>query len=59
MNSSKNSSKLNVYKELLQYKKEWLNLRFQKTLGNLKNTARIKFVKKKIAIIHTILNKKK
>jgi large subunit ribosomal protein L29 len=43
--------------ELLKYKKEYFNLRFQKVLGELNNTSRIKVVKKSIARIFTVLNK--
>jgi len=42
--------------ELLKYKKEYFNLRFQKVLGELKNHSRIKRVKKNIARIFTVLN---
>jgi len=37
------------------FKKELFNLRFQKTLGELKNTSRVSFVKKTIARINTEL----
>ncbi|WP_236869695.1 50S ribosomal protein L29 [Candidatus Bandiella numerosa] len=43
--------------ELLKYKNEYFNLRFQKVLGELNNTSRIKVVKKSIARIFTALNK--
>lgn len=42
--------------ELLKYKREYFNLRFQKALGELPNPARIKVVKKSIAKIFTALN---
>ena len=42
--------------ELLKYKREYFNLRFQKALGELPNPARIKVVKKNIAKIFTALN---
>ena len=35
--------------ELLRYKKEQLNLRFQKASGQLDNTARVRVVRKTIA----------
>ena len=41
--------------ELLKYKKEYFNLRFQKVLGELSNTSRMKEVKKSIARIFTAL----
>jgi large subunit ribosomal protein L29 len=40
------------------YKKELLNLRFQKTLGELKNTARFSQVRKNVARLNTELIKK-
>jgi len=42
--------------KLNNYRKESLNLRFQKTSGQLENTARISKVKKEIARIKTVLN---
>lgn len=39
---------------LLQQKKEALNLRFQKTNGELENTARIRQVRRTIARIRTM-----
>lgn len=41
--------------ELEKYKKELLNLRFQKALGELANSARIRQVKKTVARIKTKL----
>lgn len=41
---------------LRELKEELFNLRFQKTTGQLKNTARIKEVKKDIARILTIMH---
>ena len=40
--------------ELLRYKKEQLNLRFQKASGQLDNTARVRVVRKTIAKLKTI-----
>jgi len=45
-----------LQRELVKYKKEYLNLRFQKSLGELPNTSRIQAVKKIIARILTMLN---
>ncbi len=42
--------------ELHKYKKEYFNLRFQKVLGKLTDTSRIKVVKRNIAKIVTALN---
>ena len=41
--------------KILLLKKELFNLRFQQTLGELKNTSRFSFVKKAIARINTEL----
>ena len=40
---------------LTNYKKEGMNLRFQKSMGQLEKPSRIKFVRKEIARINTIL----
>jgi large subunit ribosomal protein L29 len=45
-------------KNLIALKKELFNLRFQQTLGELKNTSRFSFVKKSIARIKTELTKR-
>ena len=42
---------------LTEQKKEAFNLRFQKTSGELENTARIRIVRRTIARIETLLNK--
>lgn len=44
---------------LSEFKKELFNLRVQKVLNRLKNTARIKHVRKSIARICSILKEKK
>ena len=44
---------------LLLSQKELFNLRFQKVLGELKNTSRFLKVRKKIARIYTELNTRK
>jgi len=41
-----------------QYKEELFNLRFQNAIGQLKNTSRIKDVRKTIARVLTITNEK-
>ena len=43
---------------LLQGKKELLNLRFQKASGQLENTARIGEVRREIARVKTMVNRK-
>ena len=42
--------------ELVKLKKEQFNLRFQKSMGQLEKPSRIKFVRREIARINTILN---
>ena len=44
--------------ELQKLKKESFNLRFQKASGQLENTARVRFVRRSIARILTVLNSK-
>ena len=51
-------SQSQLKKELLSYKKEQFNLRFQKINSQVKNTSRHKIVRKTIAKILTFLNKK-
>lgn len=52
----KNLDNKALQSELLKYKKEYFNLRFQKVLGELSNTSRIRVVKKNIAKIFTALS---
>ena len=42
--------------ELEKLKKESFNLRFQKAGGQLENTARVRFVRRSIARILTVIN---
>tara|TARA_B100000963_G_scaffold353478_1_gene368206 strand:- start:783 stop:977 length:195 start_codon:yes stop_codon:yes gene_type:complete len=44
--------------ELEKLKKEAFNLRFQKAGGQLENTARVRFVRRSIAQVLTVLNSK-
>ena len=44
--------------ELVKLKKEQFNLRFQKATGQLENTARMRAVRRDVARIKTVLNKK-
>ena len=44
--------------ELEKLKKESFNLRFQKAGGQLENTARVRFVRRSIAQVLTVLNSK-
>ena len=43
-------------KSLLEFKKELFNLRFQKTSGELTKTHRIRYIKRSVAKINTVLN---
>ena len=42
--------------ELVKYKREQLNLRFQRSSGQLDNTARVREVRRTIAKLKTIQN---
>jgi large subunit ribosomal protein L29 len=44
--------------ELLNLKKEAFNLRFQKATGQLENTARVRYVRRNIARVATIITEK-
>ena len=44
--------------ELQKLKKESFNLRFQKAGGQLENTARVRFVRRSISRILTVINSK-
>ncbi len=44
-------------KELINFKKEQYNLRFQKVNSQVQNTSRVKIVRRSIAKILTFLNK--
>ena len=48
-----------LHKELESLKKEFFNIRFQKSTGQLQNTSQIQKVKKSIARVFTILKEKK
>ena len=44
--------------ELVALKKEAFNLRFQRASGQLENTARVRTVRREIAVIKTILGQR-
>jgi large subunit ribosomal protein L29 len=46
-------------KELINFKKEQFNLRFQKVNSQITNPARIKYVRRVLAKILTFINQKK
>ncbi len=57
---SKNDLKTKTADELeamlINYKKESMNLRFQKSMGQLEKPSRIRFVRREIAKVKTLLN---
>ena len=48
-----------IREKLIQLKKELFNLRFQKTLGELKNTNRFLLVRRGVARLQTELTKRR
>ncbi len=59
MNEVRAKTEDQLISQLLDLRKEALNLRFQKVTGELTNTSRIKQVRRTIAKIKTVLNEKK
>ena len=53
---AKNSDELET--ELMALKKEQFNLRFQRATGQLENTARVRFIRRGVAQIKTILQQR-
>tara|TARA_A100001011_G_scaffold335989_1_gene365215 strand:+ start:2006 stop:2206 length:201 start_codon:yes stop_codon:yes gene_type:complete len=47
-----------LLEELAKLKKEAFNLRFQKATGQLENTARVRFVRRSIARVATVITEK-
>ena len=47
-----------LVEELSKLKKEAFNLRFQKATGQLENTARVRFVRRSIARVATVITEK-
>ena len=58
MKDIKDKSMEELEGELENLKKESFNLRFQKAGGQLENTSRVRFVRRTIARILTVLNSK-
>ena len=58
VNELRDKSADELVDELGKLKKEAFNLRFQKAGGQLENTARVRFVRRSIAQILTVLNSK-
>ena len=55
VNELKNASVADLNAQLVEAKKEQLNLRFQNATNQLENTARIKEVRRNIARIQTMI----
>lgn len=55
----KTKTQKELYTELTNLKKEAMNLRFQKVTGELKNSARVRVVRRSIATLNTLINEKK
>jgi large subunit ribosomal protein L29 len=51
-------TELELNNKLNDFHQELFNLRFQKTTGQLKNTARMGEVRRQIARIHTVLRER-
>jgi large subunit ribosomal protein L29 len=51
-------TELELNNKLNDFHQELFNLRFQKTTGQLKNTARVGEVRRQIARIHTVLRER-
>ena len=58
INDIKDKNAEELKSELEKLKKESFNLRFQKAGGQLENTARVRFVRRSIAQVLTVLNSK-
>ena len=59
LNEYRKLKEIDLRQKISDFRKESLNLRFQKSSGQLENTARISFVKKEIARLKTIINESK
>ncbi|MFT6497330.1 MAG: 50S ribosomal protein L29 [Alphaproteobacteria bacterium] len=55
----KDMTKDQLDQELVKFKREQLNLRFQVASGQLDNTSRVRFVRRTIAQIKTVQHNKK
>ncbi|MCL2567693.1 MAG: 50S ribosomal protein L29 [Alphaproteobacteria bacterium] len=54
----RNKTESELKQDLLKFRKELFNIRFQKANGNLENVSRISVVKKDLARIKTVLTEK-
>ena len=55
MNKKKNIDQKKIQNEILDLKKSLLNLKFQKSSGQLEKTSQIKIARRKIALLKTRL----
>lgn len=58
VNELRDKSADELVDELGKLKKEAFNLRFQKATGQLENSARVRFVRRSIARVSTIISEK-
>ena len=58
VNELREKSSDQLAEELLSLKKEAFNLRFQKATGQLENTARVRYVRRSIARVSTVMTEK-
>ena len=58
VNELRDKSADQLAEELIKLKKEAFNLRFQKATGQLENTARVRFIRRSIARVATVITEK-
>ena len=58
VNELRDKSADQLAEELIKLKKEAFNLRFQKATGQLENTARVRFIRRSIARVATVISEK-
>ena len=58
VNELRDKSADQLAEELIRLKKEAFNLRFQKATGQLENTARVRFIRRSIARVATVITEK-
>lgn len=54
----RNKTEAELMQELLKFRKDLFNIRFQKVNGNLENVSRISAIKKDVSRIKTVLTEK-
>lgn len=58
VNALREKSLDQLNEELVKLKKEAFNLRFQKATGQLENTARVRYVRRSVARVSTLITEK-